>query len=98
MIELPPKFEKQVLEFPEYSYGVTRIVVTLDDGSKFNDVFIAWGKEIIKVGPSEQVPFNPSKIVEIRPQENIKFSSPKFQNYPINIGRTPSLSTRRANR
>ena len=68
MIELPSKFEEQVLEFPEYSYGVTRIVVALDDGSEVRDVFVAWGKEIVKVGVSEVVPFDPSRIVGVKRQ------------------------------
>jgi hypothetical protein len=68
MIELPTKFEEQVLEYPEYSYGVTRIVVTLPDGIEYNDVFVAWGKEIVKVGLSEEVPFDPSKIIAVRRQ------------------------------
>ena len=72
-IELPLNFEKQVLEFPEYSYGVTRVIVTLDNGKEVSDVFIAWGKEIVRVGSSEAVPFDPLKIVKIRPQ-GIKFS------------------------
>lgn len=68
MIELPSKFEEQVLGYPEYSYGVTRIVVTMDDGREFSDVFVAWGKEIVKVGTSERVPFDPSSIVAVRRQ------------------------------
>jgi hypothetical protein len=68
MIELPSKFEEQVLEYPEYSYGVTRIVVTMDDGNEFRDVFVAWGKEIVKVGASVAVPFDPTKIVAVRRQ------------------------------
>lgn len=68
MIELPSRFEKQVLEYPERSYGVTRIVVTMDNGKEFSDVFVAWGKEIVKVGSSENVPFDPSKIVAVRRQ------------------------------
>lgn len=68
MIELPSKFEKEVLEYPEYSYGVTRIVVTLDGGIECSEVFVAWGKEIVKVGSSENVPFDPSKIIAVRRQ------------------------------
>ena len=68
MIELPPKFEEEVLEYPEYSYGVARIVVTLDDEIECRDVFVAWGKEIVKVGSSEDVPFDPSRIVAVRRQ------------------------------
>ena len=68
MLEIPPRFEERVLNFPEYSYGVARVVVTLEDGTEFRDVHIAWGKEIVKVGSSEQVPFDPSKIVDVRRQ------------------------------
>lgn len=50
---------------PESSYGVTRIRVTLDDGSRFDDVFVAWGSEIVKVGTSEEIPFDPAKIVSV---------------------------------
>ena len=53
---------------PEYSYGVIRVVVTLDDGTKYYDVFIAWAKEIVKVGTSEQVPFDPARIIQIETQ------------------------------
>jgi hypothetical protein len=38
----------------ESSYVVTEIRVTLDEGSKFENVFVAWGSEIVKVGLSEK--------------------------------------------
>jgi hypothetical protein len=53
---------------PEYSYGVTRVIVTLADGTEFSDVFIAWGKEIVKVGLDAKIPFDPNKIVNVRHQ------------------------------
>jgi hypothetical protein len=53
---------------PEYRYGVTRIRVTLDDGLRFSDVFVAWGSEIVKVGTSEEIPFDLSKIVAVERQ------------------------------
>lgn len=68
MNELPSRFEEQVLNYPEYSYGVARIVVTLDDESECRDVFVAWGKEIVRVGSGEVVPFDPSRIIAIRRQ------------------------------
>jgi hypothetical protein len=52
---------------PEYSYGVTKIRVTLDDGSRLYDMFIAWGNEIAKVGTGEVIPFDSSRIVAIDP-------------------------------
>ncbi|MDD5492358.1 MAG: hypothetical protein PHV60_06745 [bacterium] len=65
---IPEKFQDQISEMPEYKYGVNRIKVTLDDGTTFTDVFVAWGKEIIKVGSSEQIPFNPERIIKVEEQ------------------------------
>lgn len=62
---IPVKFQDKVNAMPESSYGVTRIRVTLDDGSKCDDVFVAWGSEIVKVGTSEENPFGPSRIVSV---------------------------------
>ncbi len=65
---VPEKFHDQVMAIGEYSYGVTRIRVTLDDGSRFSDVFVAWGNEIVKVGTSAEIPFDPTKIVSVERQ------------------------------
>jgi hypothetical protein len=66
--ELPERFQDQVAAMPEYSYGVNRLVVTLDDGTIVSDVFVAWAKEIVKVGTSEHIPFDPTRIIEVRKQ------------------------------
>ncbi len=62
---IPEKFQDKVNAMPESSYGVTRIRVTLDDGSHFDDVFVAWGSEIVKVGTCEESPFDPARIVSV---------------------------------
>lgn len=62
---IPAPLQEKVNTMPESSYGVTRIRVTLDDGSRFDDVFVAWGSEIVKVGTSEEIPFDPAKIVSV---------------------------------
>jgi hypothetical protein len=62
---IPEHLLEKVNAMPESSYGVTRIRVTLDDGSKFDDVFVAWGSEIVKVGTSEEIPFDPARIVSV---------------------------------
>lgn len=62
---IPEKFRDKVNAMPESGYGVTRICVTLDDGSKFDNVFVAWGSEIVKVGTSEEIPFDPARIVSV---------------------------------
>lgn len=65
---IPESLQEEVLALPEYSHGVTRIRVTLEDGSRFSDVFVAWGEEIVKVGVSDNVPFDASKIVSVEKQ------------------------------
>jgi hypothetical protein len=63
--QIPDHLHEKVNAIPEYSYGVTRVRVTLDDGSRFSDVFVAWGSEIVRVGATEDVPFDASKIVSV---------------------------------
>ena len=62
---IPERFRDQVASMPEYKYGVNRIKVTLDDGTTYNDVYVGWGEEIVKVGASEDVPFDPERIVKV---------------------------------
>ena len=69
MIEIPSIFENKVLQFPEYSYGVTRTIVELEGGKFVRNVFIAWGKEIVRVGESEDVLFDPTSIISISYQK-----------------------------
>lgn len=66
--QLPSQFERQVLEMPEYSYGVVRITVTLRCGKEIRDVLVAWGTEIVRVGGLDQLPFDPSDIVAVKHQ------------------------------
>jgi hypothetical protein len=65
---IPEHLREKVNSMPEFSYGVARVRVTLDDGSQWSDVFVAWGGEIVKVGTSEEIPFDPSRIVSVERQ------------------------------
>lgn len=65
---IPEPLQELVLAMPEYQYGVTRIRVSLDDGRRFSDVFVAWGNEIVKVGGSEEIPFDPKRIIAVERQ------------------------------
>ncbi len=62
---IPEQFRDQIAAMPECSYGVNRVTVTLDDGTRYNDVFVAWGEEIVKVGTSEIIPFDPTRITKV---------------------------------
>jgi hypothetical protein len=66
--ELPKHLQEKVASMPEHSYGVNRVIVILDDGTKFRDVFVAWAKEIVKVGTSEEIPFEVSRIADVQKQ------------------------------
>jgi hypothetical protein len=66
---LPPAIQDRIAGMPERSYGVTRVVVTLDDGTEIRDVYVAWAKEIVKVGKNETIPFDPSRVVDVRCDE-----------------------------
>jgi hypothetical protein len=68
LIKLPDRFEDAIAAMPEYSYGAHRVIVTLDDGTKVWDVFVAAYNEIVKVGVSTKVPFDPNRVVEVRCQ------------------------------
>jgi len=50
---------------PECKYGVNRIKVTLDDGTMYSDVYVGWCEEIVKVGNSEKVPFDATRIIKV---------------------------------
>jgi hypothetical protein len=63
---LPAAIQDRVADMPEHSYGITKVVVTLDDGTEVHDVHVAWAKEVVKVRGSETIPFDPSRVVDVR--------------------------------
>ena len=66
--KIPEPLQEKINAMPEYSYGVMRIRIRIEDGSQFDDVFVAWGNEIVKVGTSPEIPFDPTKIVSVERQ------------------------------
>ena len=66
--DLPEVIQDQVAAMPECSYGVTRVVVTLDDGTDIPDVLVGWAQEVLKVGGSEKISFDPGRVVAVRHQ------------------------------
>jgi hypothetical protein len=63
--ELPIRIQDKIATFPEYKYGVNKITVVLSDQKKIQDVYVAWGKEIIKVGSSDKINFDPAAVVDV---------------------------------
>jgi hypothetical protein len=63
--ELSQELKDKVLEMPEYRQGVNKVKVRLKDGTVVNNVYIAWGHEIVKVKDSDKIPFDARDIVDI---------------------------------
>lgn len=64
---LPPEIQKKASEFPQEGYGITRVAVRLDNGTEYDNVIVAWSKEIVWVGGNhDRMPFDARKVVEIR--------------------------------
>jgi hypothetical protein len=65
--KLPEHIRERVLRMPESAYGVTRVTVVLEDGTRVRDVHVSWGQDVVKVGRSTDVSFDPSTVVDVEP-------------------------------
>jgi hypothetical protein len=63
---IPERLQDQMKRFPDDSYGIKRIVVTLDDGTEHRGVYVAWQKEIVGIDGMEELPFDPDRITDVR--------------------------------
>ncbi|NUM78430.1 hypothetical protein HUU40_29065 [candidate division KSB1 bacterium] len=63
---LPKKIQAKLRDIQEYGYGMKRIAVILEDGTEYNNVYVSWNKEIISVDGFESIPFDVTKVVDIR--------------------------------
>ena len=68
---LPDDIADHIASFGEWSYGAHRVSVTLDDGTEYHEVYVA-GSEVVRVGDSENVPFDPSRVVAVRDESNLR--------------------------
>ncbi len=63
---LPERIQEKLASMPEYRQGVHKVVAILDDGAEIHNVFIAWDSEVIRVGDSEEIDFDPGRVVDVR--------------------------------
>jgi hypothetical protein len=68
--DLPESIIEQILKFPESSMGAHCVKVVLQDGREYSDVYVAWGKEVVRVRNSENVPFDPAHVTAVANQTN----------------------------
>lgn len=56
---------EKILSMPECSHGVNRLRVYLCDGRQIDGVYVAWGREIIRVEGFSAVPFDAEDVVNV---------------------------------
>lgn len=56
---------EKILVMPEYRQGANRIKVTLKNGQCFKGVFVAWGREIVKVEGYASIPFEAEDVISV---------------------------------
>lgn len=64
--DLPKSIREHVSSFPEWRMRAHRVTVSLADGRRVSGV-VAWGREIVRVDGSEDVPFEGEEVVAVAP-------------------------------
>lgn len=63
-MDLPEAVQLKIRDMPESSQGATRVVLILDDGTRIRDVYVAWGREVVKIGSSTSFELDVSRVVD----------------------------------
>jgi len=63
--QLPDRLAERILSFPEYRMGVHRVAFVMSDGSTIDNVLVAWGREVIRVGGVEDVHVNVNNVLDV---------------------------------
>lgn len=69
-VSIPNPLADKAAAFPEASHGANRVTLVLGDGRRVCDVFLGWGRDIVKVGNRvvsrpEDLDFRPTDIVDV---------------------------------
>jgi hypothetical protein len=63
---LPDAVRSQLRSIAEIGYGAKQVIVTLNDGTEFEDVFVLWDREVSSVGRHPKLPFDARDVVRVR--------------------------------
>jgi predicted nucleic acid-binding protein len=63
---LPADVKTKILSFRERTMGAHNVDLVLRDGRVVHNVTVAWGEEIIRVGQSNGIDFDPAEVVDAR--------------------------------
>jgi hypothetical protein len=63
---LPEAVRASMRRIAEIGYGAKQVIVTLRDGTEFENVYVLWDREVAAVGTEAEQPFDARDIVAIR--------------------------------
>jgi hypothetical protein len=61
---LPEAIKERILTFGEYRMGVYKVALVMKDGSRIENVLVAWGSEVVRVEGSEDFDIDVASIVD----------------------------------
>lgn len=64
MDRLSADVKTKIAGFGEYKMGAYKVDLVLRDGRTVHDVIVAWGDQIVRVGASEHVDFDPNDVID----------------------------------
>ena len=69
-LSLPNQLANRAASFNETSYGVNRVTLVLADGRRIHEVYLGWGRDIVKienrvVARPEELDFRLADIVDV---------------------------------
>jgi hypothetical protein len=71
---LPDVIQEHLSSFAEHRMGIHRLAVAIDDGTEFDDVYVAREREVIRVATATDIPVDPRRVVTVRNRPRV--SSP----------------------
>lgn len=63
---LPLPVTDRILTFPEYRMGVYKVALVMKDGSVIEDVIVAWGDDVIRVGGVDGCPIDLADVIDAK--------------------------------
>jgi hypothetical protein len=63
---LPAAVQERLVGMEHHSYGVSRVVVVLDDGTEVSGVHVLWTTVVGRVEGHAEVPFDVARVIDVR--------------------------------
>ena len=64
---LSPAVQDKVRPLERTSYALKQVVATLEDGQQYAGVAVAWNKIVVYVLGQDEIPFEASQVIDVRP-------------------------------